>query len=229
MRALNLVRGDLRFINRYGITFIYVIFTIVYLCILSLIRGEAKEITATVLIYTDPAAMGLFFMGAMMMLEKSQCVNCSLSVSPITTNEYILSKILSLLVPGTLVAAILCAFALPTRLLTAIPAVMISSAIFSLCGLICAVHAKSLNGFIIMVIPFEILIFIPAMYDLFGDLRGWFWLLHPGVAAMRLILGDLRLWFVGAFGMLFWLCIAFLFCKKAVKKYFVEMGGGKIL
>lgn len=229
MRTLNLIRGDLRFINKYGVTFVYAVFTVVYLLVLGLIVGEARGITAAILIYTDPAAMGLFFMGAIIMLEKSQHVNCSLGVTPITVNEFILSKIVSLLIPGSIVAAILGAFASPMWLISAVPAVILSSAIFSLCGLISAVYSKSLNGFIITVIPFEILICVPAVYSLFGNLDSRLWMLHPGVAAMRMITGDMSYWFIGIPGMVFWLLIAFHFCKRVVNKYFMEMGGGRIL
>jgi len=99
MRTLNLIKSDLRFILKYGIAFIYIAFTLIYSGVLSVISGNARQITAVILIYTDPAAMGLFFMGAFILLEKSQRVNCAVAVTPVTITEYIISKCVSLLVP----------------------------------------------------------------------------------------------------------------------------------
>lgn len=56
------------------------------------------------MIYSDPAAMGLFFMGAIVLLEKSQRVLNSLAVSPVKVSEYILSKVISLGVISSIVA-----------------------------------------------------------------------------------------------------------------------------
>ncbi len=229
MRILNLIRGDLRFIAKYGIAFIYVAFTLLYLAILSIIGGSARQITASILIYTDPAAMGLFFMGAFIMLEKSQSVNCSIAVTPVTINEYIISKVVSLLVPGTIVGGLLCLFAAPQSLITAIPAIMSASALFSMCGLICAVNSKSLNGFLIVVIPFELTICLPAVLYVFKIISSDLWLIHPGIAAMRLILGGEELWYLCILSGLLWLIPAFIFCRKAVMKYFCELGGGNII
>lgn len=51
--------------------------------------------------------MGLFFMGAIVLLEKSQRVNCALAVSPARDCEYMLAKLFSLAVIGLLVGGIL--------------------------------------------------------------------------------------------------------------------------
>ena len=229
MRTMNLIKGDLRFIVKYGIAFIYVAFTLVYFLILSMINGDAREITASVLIYTDPAAMGLFFMGAFIMLEKSQRVNCSLAVTPVTVNEYIISKAVSLLVPGTIVGGFLCLYAAPGNFVTAFPAIMAASALFSMCGLICAVNSKSLNGFMIAVIPFEIVICLPAILFVFNVICSDFWIIHPGVAAVRLITGNTELWYLCILSVLLWLLPVFALCRKFVKRYFEELGGGKIV
>ena len=229
MRLFSLIKGDLRFVAKYGIAFIYVVFTLIYAAILSMLSGSALEITASILIYTDPTAMGLFFMGAFIMLEKSQRVNCAISVTPVTVNEYIISKAVSLLVPGTVVGGLLCLYAAPENILAALPAIMAASLLFSLCGLICAVKSGSLNGFMIAVIPFEIVICLPALLYIFGVIKSNIWIIHPGVAAIRLISGNTELYCLCVLSMLLWLVPAFYFCRKAVAKYFYELGGGKII
>lgn len=229
MRTLNLIKGDLRFIQKYGIMMVYVIFTAVYLIALTVIKGTAKEITAEILVYTDPAAMGLFFMGAFIMLEKSQRVNCALAISPVKLDEYILSKAVSLLVPGTIVGVILCAYAAPHNLLPATFSIVLSSVMFSLCGLIAAVNTDTLNGFMIAVIPFEILIIAPALFYKFEVLVSDLWIIHPGVSALRLISGNCKMWPLAILSIIFWTAVIYYFCRKSVSKYFTKLGGGKIL
>ncbi len=229
MRLRGLVKGDLRFIYKYGLAFIYIIFTVLYILILEIIKGDAKTVTGSILIYTDPAAMGLFFMGAFIMLEKSQRINCSLAVSPITVTEYIISKAVSLMIPGTVVGAILSLFAGNYNLFAVIPAVIISSFLFSLCGLIAAVKSESLNGFMIAVIPFEIIISLPAILYVLDVLSSELWLIHPGVAAMHMISGNVALWYFCVPSMLFWTILVFIICKKAITTYFTGLGGGKIV
>lgn len=229
MRQLNLIKGDLKFIWKYGIVFVYIVFSFIYLLILGAIKGSAREITGAILVYTDPAAMGLFFMGAFLLLEKSQHVNCSLSVSPITISEYILSKVVVLLVPGTVVGTILALFSGMTSLLLVIPALVLSSTLFSLCGLIAAVNSDTLNGFMIAVIPFEILICVPAILSVFNVISGKWWLLHPGVAAMRLILGNSELWYFCLLSIAFWIVIVFCFARKSVAHFFRKMEVIKVL
>ncbi|MCI2046838.1 MAG: ABC transporter permease, partial [Faecalibacterium sp.] len=69
MRKKNLIRGDLRFLAGSGIALVYGIFTLLYVLLLAAIpAGQARRVTAAILVYTDPAAMGLFFMGAFLLL-----------------------------------------------------------------------------------------------------------------------------------------------------------------
>jgi fluoroquinolone transport system permease protein len=228
LRTLRLIGGDLKFIRKYGILYVYVVFTALYLLLLAAIPGTARGITATILIYTDPAAMGLFFMGAFIMLERSQRVNCALAVAPITIDQYIISKVVSLLVPGMIVGGILSGFSCFDKLGLSLVGVFFSSILFSLCGLFCAVHTETLNGFMIEVIPFEIIICLPAIIHLFDALVEDYYIIHPGIAAIRLINGNTKLWFLDIISMIFWIVVIYLFCRRAVSKYFSKLGGGII-
>jgi len=111
MRLKNLIFSEFRLLFKYGIVALYVVFTAFYLCLLSLIPQSAKEITFAILVFTDPAAMGLFFMGAIVLLEKSQRIESSLGVTPIKVDEYIISKTVPIMIVGTAVGLIISLFA----------------------------------------------------------------------------------------------------------------------
>ena len=74
MRLGRLIRGDIHFQWKYGFYFIYFILTLLYVCAIAALPEHWKKDIAAIMIYSDPAAMGLFFMGAIVLLEKSQKV-----------------------------------------------------------------------------------------------------------------------------------------------------------
>ena len=78
----------MKFQWKYGFYFLYAIMIIIYLVIFSFFRGEVKNTIVSVCVYSDPAAMGMFFMGALILLEKSQRITNSIAISPVTVEEF---------------------------------------------------------------------------------------------------------------------------------------------
>lgn len=82
MRLGRLICGDIHFQWKYGFYFIYFILTVLYVCGIAALTGHWKTDIASIMIYSDPAAMGLFFMGAIVLLEKkSKGVKCYGSIT----------------------------------------------------------------------------------------------------------------------------------------------------
>ena len=88
------------------------------------------------MIYSDPAAMGLFFMGAIVLLEKSQKVLNAMVVSPVKVSEYILSKTVALIAISTIIAMILGFVSGSNQLLSIAVGTALTSAIFTMLGII---------------------------------------------------------------------------------------------
>ena len=227
MRLKNLVIGEFFFLWKYGIIVLYAIFTVFYLCLLGAIPVSVRETAATILIFTDPAAMGLFFMGAVVLFEKSQRVESSLGVSPVKISEYVVAKIVPMMLIGCAVATVLCAFSY-TYTSVCLIGVALSSILFSLCGLAVGSNIRSLNGFMIATLPFEIILCVPAVLYQFGVIESSVWIVHPGVAAIYLIGGQMEVWYMAALSILIWILPIYILCKKAVNKSFVSMGGAKL-
>lgn len=226
MRLLAVLKNEMRFAYKYGIVFLYLLCVALYSMIVAAVPASSKEAVGALLIYTDPAAMGLFFMGAMVLLENSQRVHCSLAVTPMTVWEYMAGKVIALLLLGTAVGLAVGAFAgiSPASVLLCVP---LASALFSLCGLIVATWASTLNRFLIYSVGFEIVICLPAVLYLFAAIEGGAWLLHPGVAAASLLLGERVHTGIALLSLTCWTVLTALLCKRAVTKYFLEMGGAK--
>ena len=168
MRFGRLFRWDLKFQARYGFYLLYGFLTTFYALVLFALPESWKGKMAIILIFSDPAAMGLFFMGAIVLLEKSQKVTSFLAVTPMKAREYVWSKVLSLCTISLVVAAVLAIIAGHRHILLLIMGTFLASVIFTLCGIIVATKINSLNQFILFTVPIEMLGFIPAILHLFG-------------------------------------------------------------
>ncbi len=190
MRLRSLVLWDIRFQARYGFYFLYAVLTAIYVAVLSAVPEGWREKAAAILIFSDPASMGLFFMGAIVLLEKSQRTPWALAVSPVRAAEYIAAKVMSLSAISLVAAAVLTAaagvgagvgagvnagdyggvgavaYGIADSCMVLLGTVL-SSAVFTLLGIIIATRISSLNQFILWTVPVELVCFVPAILHLF--------------------------------------------------------------
>lgn len=227
MRLKNLIIGDIKFQIKYGFYFIYAVLVVFYICLLYILKDSWREKAATVMIFSDPAAMGMFFMGAIVLLEKSQRVLNSIAVSPVKVSEYILSKVISIGSISAIVALVIAFAAEMGNYLILTIATFFGSALFTFIGLIVSTKINSLNQFVIATIPFEIIGFLPPMAYLFGYGNDWL-LLHPGTSLICMINGDFSHIVVNIVVLAVWLILLMIFTIKVVKKMFSSVGGVKL-
>lgn len=224
MRITALLRGDARFQFKYGIHFLYLVFTMLYIGVLFALPEGWREQAALVMIFTDPAAMGLFFMGGIILFEKSERVMDSLAVSPVKAWEYVISKLVSIGATSTVVGL---AIGLSAGIVRNPPAfilgVFLCSCLFSSVALILAKQIHSLNQFMIMTVPAELFIVLPALLWLFWFPNNWL-LLHPGVSMMVLCLGQGQVLTAGIILLIWTLFFAVLACRST-KRMIQSVGG----
>jgi len=226
MRASTLFWGDVRFQWKYGFYFLYMVFTLMYVLLLHIFPVDWRTKAAMLMIFSDPAAIGFFFMGAILQLEKDENTLQSISVSPVRKHEYVLSKLCSLGSIGTLVA--LCIGLTGNMLgnpLLFITTVFVGSCLFSAVGMVIATKTRTLNQFIVATIPFELIINVPAFAYLFG----WdhpLMLLHPGSCIMELCLYGNRV-VLASLSLSIWTVGVTLYTVRAVRRYFNTLGGSR--
>ena len=144
MRLRSLFLLDMRFQAKYGFYFLYAVLTIIYVIVLLAVPESWRENIAAILIFSDPASMGLFFMGAIVLLEKNQHTPCAFAVSPVRAEEYIAAKSGSLSVISLVVAAVLALTADMDRIHIILSGTVISSMVFTLLAIIIATQITSL-------------------------------------------------------------------------------------
>ncbi len=225
MRLLNIMKGDIKFQFKYGFYFIYAVLSIVYIFLLLVIPESFKDKASVILIFSDPVAMGMFFMGAIILLEKSQRVLNSIAISPVKSEEYIIAKVISIGFISTLAGFIISIAAGRQNLLIVVIGVFLSSAFFTMLGIIVGTLVVSLNQFFVVTTPFEIICFLPAMLVLFGE-NQFYLMVHPGSILIQMIMGEN----VGAYIIVLvaWFILLFACTNRRVRKMFDSVGGVKL-
>lgn len=226
MRFVRLFFADLRFQWKYGFYFLYTILTALYIGILSVIPTSWKDKTAAILIFSDPAALGLFFMGAIVLLEKSQRVLNSLAISPMKVSEYIISKVLSLGLISTIVAVFIGLVAGNESLILIAFGTFLGSALLSILGLILASRINSLNQFILITVHIECIILVPAIFNLFG-FEHTYLRFHPGIIVLHLISSVSENPVLSIVVLISWIVFFYFLAHKSICKMMKSLGGVK--
>ena len=224
MRLINLICGDIRFQYKYGFYFVYVVFTLMYIFVLLFLPLEWREKIAAVLIFSDPSAMGLFFMGAIVLLEKSERVLSTIAVSPVKADDYIISKVVSLGVISVISGASIALSAGVQNIPIVLTGVFAGSVLFTLVGLIISININSLNQFVTAVVPVEIIIFIPPLLYMFGY-DNKLMLLHPGCMVISMISGSGNYILFILSVLLMWFLVLYKVARFNVIKMFQNLGG----
>ncbi len=227
MRLKNLIKWDIQFQIKYGFYLIYALVTVLYIVLLSAFPPTWREKAAAIMIFSDPAAMGLFFMGAIVLLEKSQRVLNSLAVSPIKVTEYILSKVISIGVISVFVAFILAVAGNIRPILPVLIGTGLSSVMFTLLGLIAATKIVSLNQFILVTAPIEIICFAPPILYSF-DSGPMILRCYPISLCMGMIMGKADDIFPGVISSILVIVILYMVVYQFTLKMWKSVGGAKL-
>lgn len=185
-----LLLSDVRLLSRHGILWVYLLVGVLYVTAMRLMPASARAVAQPLLLFADPAAMSLLFMGAMVLYEKTQHVHAALRVSRMRPGQYLLSKLLVMAVFGAAVGVIVAALGgaqLSARELLTLGLLLLAGGVlFTAASLVAARFTSSLNGFLLLVVPVELVFLLPAVWDLFSPLPGWAGY-HPGVLLLRLL------------------------------------------
>ncbi len=229
MRFFHTVQNDLRFQLKYGFYFLYAFFSAVYTAGLLLTPPAYKNMVAALIILTDPAMLGVFFMGGIWLLEKGEGLHRFWRISPLRTLEYILSKALSLAVLSTVSAGLIALAALggAVRLAPLSGGVFLGAVVFNILGLVTASYARSVNQYLLLVLFPSVFLSVPPVLTAFG-LAHPLWELFPGTALWRLIAAALEGAPCGVWPVLdlfFWLCLLLLWAKRRIGDALQTEGG----
>ncbi|NQT64147.1 MAG: hypothetical protein HQ556_14405 [Candidatus Marinimicrobia bacterium] len=163
MRLLAAMGQDIRFQFRHGFYYAYAVLTILYIIVLRLLPDAMVHPALTLILFTDICALGFFFIGAIILLERGQNLTQSLFVTPLRLHEYLLAKTLSFLFLSFISALLIMLGASVggQDLMWFIFGAIISALIYTLFGLFFAARARHVNDYFVKALGVGLLISLP--------------------------------------------------------------------
>lgn len=193
MRFLSALKNDMYFQMRYGFYFLYAFFSAVYIAVLWTTPPVYQKMVLSLIVLSDPAMLGVFFVGGIWLLEKGEGLHLFWCVSPLRPIEYVLSKSVSLAVLSTLSAVLIASASTRGTALTLLAfSVFAGAAVFNLAGLWVASYARSVNHYMILVTLPTVFLSIPPVLTAFGFSHP-FLELFPGTALWHMIASSIDL------------------------------------
>lgn len=190
MRLLNALLADIHFQLKQGFYFVYVAIVVMYLVILHYLPETIKPVALPLIVFSDPSVLGLFFIGGIIMLEKSQGLLQIFVVSPLPTSEYLISKMLSLGLVSVLATIAITLFSgyYHVNWWLIVPVTLLTSGIFTLCGVLISAGCRNVNQYLLKSIPYMLLFVLPC-FSLIGFPYSEIFMIVPPVPALKLMLG----------------------------------------
>lgn len=186
-RVLTVIGHDARMQYRYGI---YIAYAFVLFFYLAVLVGAGSYLPAWVpafIIFSDPAALGFFFLGALMMLEKAEGVRAALAVAPLGAGTYLAGKVVTLTAMATLSSGLLVVVHGAPNPLLLIVTVALTSIMYVGIGVPIALLFKTVNGYLIGSSGFLLPVIAPGLVALIDPTPVWTMVL-PATSQLKLML-----------------------------------------
>lgn len=190
-RIAALLAHDIRLQYRYGIYAAYAFVIALYAALLVSAGPALPAWVAPLLIFVDPAGVGFIFLGALMLLERSEGVRSALATSPVGAADYLAAKLVTLTALALVASSVLMAIGHPASDIPLVLAtVALTSVMYVGLGVLCARRFATVNGYLIgagaLLTPLIAPGFLAFLDPLPGPLLFW-----PAVAQLRLMLVGL--------------------------------------
>lgn len=216
---------------RYKLIHLAILSVVIYYLSLQIIPDINVAEFHTLFLFFDPVLIGIMFVGAMVLFEKTENTLQALTITPMQTSNYFLSKIISLTTLSVITGLI---FVIPSyginfNWLYFFSGIIFTSIFLILLGFIMVSRCNSINEYLLMMMFSFLLLFIPPLFDLFGFYENPIFYLWPSQASFILFEGvfgsvDFNNMLYAIFYLIFWIVLCFYLSKKAYYKYII-LGG----
>jgi len=180
-----------------------------------------KETFLTLLIYNDPAIIGLFFIGLGVIMENNDNVLPALFVTPVNYHVYMIARILALSLLGLACAAGMALTILGTQIhwLEFSVGVFGTCILFSLVGLFVVSYTMDFLGFMLRSLPLLVLFSLPLL-NYFGVTESFLFQFTPTQGPLNLTISafdstntSFPAW-ISCVSMLVWIPLIYLFVYR---------------
>ena len=151
----NMMRWEFLLLYRYKIIHISILSVVLYFLTTQAVSSlQGLTQVHSTLLFFDPAVIGIVFVGALVLFEKSENVLQALVITPMRVDEYLQSKILSLtilsLISASLFMGLMVLFnQLEVNVGYLIIGIVLTSVMLILLGFIIVSRVNSVNGYLL--------------------------------------------------------------------------------
>jgi fluoroquinolone transport system permease protein len=233
-RLLSTVRWDVLIQFRQGFYYVSVFFVLVCAVLLRQLPHDGRVNFGIVI----PAFMVLnllvttfYFIGALVLLEKGEGTLAGLIVTPLRDVEYLLSKILSLLLLALLesLLIVVLSYGFAFQVVPLLAGMILLGALYTLLGFIAIARYDSINEYLLPAGVMVALLTLPLI-DQTGLWHSWLFYLHPVQPALVLMssaFAPLAPWesIYAVLGSLFWVGLSFVLARHIFLRFVVRSAG----
>lgn len=179
---------DVRLQVKYGFYAVYAVVVTLFALGLRQLGPDLRPTALTLVVFSDPAFLGFYFVAALVLFEKREGVVDALTLSPLRPAEYLAAKALSLTALAVVAALIITvasvglAFDLGYFLL----GVVLTSLLFVLFGFVAVARFDTLNAYFMSSVVYLTPTVFPLL-DLFGIVESPLFYLIPTQASLVLL------------------------------------------
>jgi fluoroquinolone transport system permease protein len=233
MRLLASLKYDIAFQFRHGFYYAYLFISVLYILILKNLPAGVRPTVTTLVIFTDTAVLGFFFIGGIILLEKAQNTLESLFVTPLRLGEYFMSKVISLTLIALLMSSVIMVLVngIPPYPLPFVLGVLLSSIFYTLLGFILSARARTLNEYFVSALLCTFIVGLPVV-DFLALYQNPLFYVLPTQASLLLIHGAFQsVSFLGiVYGILnltVWSILAYIWARRRFTTYVILKIGGR--
>lgn len=188
-----LVCGELDRLNKYGLFKANLVILLVWLFLAWFLEGNVLVQFIPFIFLMDSVMMTILLVGATLFYEKKEHTINSLMVTPVTENEYLLSKIIlnvlnSLLTVVFISLAVYLLKGVTYKYWLVIPAVALVTVVHTLIGILLSYSAKDFTSLLVNYMMYIFVFFLPPVFAQLGlieqSVARFFILLPPEASAL---------------------------------------------
>ncbi|HSJ27660.1 MAG TPA: hypothetical protein VLB67_05570 [Acidimicrobiia bacterium] len=191
-RVVALARVDLLLAWRRGVVAAAAIVVLVYVSLLRLVPDAIAATALPYLVFSDPAALGFFFIGGIVLADRSDGTAAAVAVSPATPGEILWSRVAVMTALGTFGGlAVGAGSGVGIRWSWFLPAVVLTAVVYTCFGYSVAMRSRSVNDYFARATAWSIPLFAPLA--LFAVDPGWTPLaMWPSTASLLVLRGAVE-------------------------------------
>jgi fluoroquinolone transport system permease protein len=223
-----MLKWDVILQSRYRIIHLSILSVIIYYISLVAIPSMNTTEFKTLYLFFDPTLIGIMFIGALVLFEKTENTLQALTVTPMETRAYFLSKIISLTVLSSVSAFlfVFLAHGIHFQYFYMIAGIVLTSVFLILLGFLLVARCKSINEYLVIMMMAFLLLFIPPLLDIAGIYNNVVFYLWPSQASFLLFNGvfgtvSLNETIYALIYLIIWIVGCYYLAKKVFYKHIV--------